>query len=569
MSPHSSSAHMFNLPRIRETFKLPYTTSDSSPRNIFYDVKFYPYHTSSDEPPIFATVGDRQTLLCRPSSERGRSMSIVSAFKDLETGSDGAVLNSCAWNFVDQNEPLLSLGGPSGQVKVISVLTGKIVTTLIGHGGFIQDLATHPLYPWILASASEDHSVRIWDLRRRMEKGENACVILCGHGQSHKEDILTIAWHNGGRYLLSAGLDHMICVWTLPDLAPDADIFDDGKHTEKSRSAAETKVIHYPHFVTSAVHSNYVDCVCFYGDLVLSKAAGEGKIVLWRITGFNSKLPPLGPDRALKTGEFKDTRNGFMTPSFRPRYEKSNDNTPIHAEKNAEESPRPLFERLLEFQVPDSDPFYMRFSLLTPSPSHPDLHPVLAYGNHNSKIFFFDLTRLELGHDGRISSPPEASTLAENGFLGPDDRCGTKKGVIRRLNSTTSSNWPSHLTGHRGGSTSSPGTGSPAPPSSPSSRRSSSIVTGVSSNPQDGGRANSTAATSLSASGVVAGPVEDRVKYKIDNPFEPVRAHQTVTVRSVYFTARQAAWSACGRWCVVVGEVGKDALGVLCERWTS
>jgi polycomb protein EED len=568
MAPQASSAHAFNLPRIRETIKLPYTKSDLSPRHIFYDVKFYPYHTSSDVPPIFAAVGDRQTLLCRPSLEKGRSMSVVAALRDLETGSDGAVLNSCAWNFVDQTEPLISLGGPSGQIKVISALTGKIVTTLIGHGGFIQDLATHPLYPWILASASEDHSIRIWDLRRRIEEGENACLILCGHGQSHKEDILTVAWHSGGRYLLSGGLDHMICVWTLPNLAPDADTLDEEKQTDNSRSAAETKVIHYPHFVTSAVHSNYVDCVCFYGDLVMSKAAEEGKIVLWRITGFSSKLPPPGPDRAPKTAEFKDTRNGFMAPSFRPRNGKGNGSSMTDAEEHVEEPQRPLFERLLELQVPDSNPFYMRFSLLTPSPSYPDLHPVLAFGNHNSKIFFFDLTRLELGHDGRNSSSHD-STFAENGFLGPDDRRATKKGVARRLNSATSSNWPSHLTGRGGGSISSPGTGSPAPPSSPSSRRSSSIVTGVSSNPQDGGRANSTAATSLSASGVVAGPVEDRVKYKIDNPFEPVKAHHTVTVRSVYFTARQAAWSACGRWCVVVGETGNDALGVLCERWTS
>jgi polycomb protein EED len=567
MAPHASS-HAFHLPRIRETFKLPYTKSDLSPRHIFYDVKFYPYHTSPTSPPIFAAVGDRQILLCRPSAEKGRSMSIISAFKDLERfeKGNGAVLNSCAWNFVDQNEPLISLAGPSGQIKLVSALTGKIVTTLIGHGGFIQDLATHPLYPWILASTSEDHSIRIWDLRRRIEKGENACLILCGHGQSHKEDILTVAWHSGGRYLLSGGLDHMICVWTLPDLAPDADIFDKEKQTKDSRSAAETKVIHYPHFVTSAVHSNYVDCVCFYGDLVMSKAAEEGKIVLWRITGFSSKLPPPGPDRAPKTGEFKDTRNGFMAPSFRPRSGSGNGNgtSTDQDEKHVQEPPRPPFERLLEFQVPDSNPFYMRFSLLTPSSSYPDLHPVLTFGNHNSKIFFFDLTRLELGHDGRITSPHDS-----DGFLGPDDRRGTKKGVARRLNSTTSSNWPTHLTGHGGGSISSPGTGSPAPPSSPSSRRSSSIVTGVSSNPQDGGRANSTAATSLSASGVAAGPVEDRVKYKIDNPFEPIKAHQTLTVRSIYFTARQAAWSACGRWCVVVGETGNDALGVLCERWTS
>ena len=177
----------------------------------------------------------------------------------------------------------------------------------------MNDLSTHPIYPWILASASADHSIRIWDLRHGMENGENACLIICGHGQAHKEGILTVSWHASGRYLISAGHDHIICVWTIPDLDPTSPFFDELKSSDTRRSSQETHIVHFPHFVTQAVHSNFVDCAEFYGDLILSKAAEENKIVLWKVTNFNSKRPPPGPDQAPKTGEFEDTRNGFMS----------------------------------------------------------------------------------------------------------------------------------------------------------------------------------------------------------------------------------------------------------------
>lgn len=291
MAP-SPSQNEYTLPQLQEAFtSLHNTSSKISKAHVFYDVKFWPYYPPTlDVLPLFAVTGDRQTLLCRASCERGKSAGIVKVFRDLEPMDDdgNAILNSCDWNYVSQEEPLLSLAGPSGKVKVLNATNGELVTTLIGHGGEINDLATHPQYPWILASGSADQSIRIWDLRRRIEHGENACLVICGHGQAHKEGILTLAWHGGGRYLVSGGLDHMICLWTLPDLSPTSAFFGSSRK-EGCRSVDETTVIHYPHFVTSAIHSNFVDCVRFYGDLIVSKSAGESdehkknnnQIVLW------------------------------------------------------------------------------------------------------------------------------------------------------------------------------------------------------------------------------------------------------------------------------------------------
>lgn len=167
--------------------------------------------------------------------------------------------------------------------------------------------------------------------------------------------------------MLSGAHDHAICVWTLPE-------------PQDCRSPdTRTKVIEvtYPHFYTQALHSNYVDCVVFHGDLIISKACEEDKIVLWMVTGFDSNAEPPSPSAAPKSSTFAETRSGFLTDAQRARGE-------------------PGYQRLLEFATPRSDYFYMRFGLL----DQPSLHPILVFANAMSDVYFWDFKRLEVGHSG-------------------------------------------------------------------------------------------------------------------------------------------------------------------------
>lgn len=547
----SPLTHPWALPHFREYFRLPWSSLSEGlpPRHIFYDVKFYPYHTSLESAPVFALVGNREVVICRPSTTKGESLTYVNVFRDLEAVSEdwnmssSSILNSCAWNYVDRRTPLISVAGPSGQVKVLNALTGELVTILIGHGAEINDLATHPLYPWILASASGDHSIRIWDLRRSMESGDNACLIICGHGQAHKEPVLTCAWHSLGRYLISGGQDHMVCIWTIPDLDADGSYFNRvDEPSVISRSANETKVIHYPHFATSAIHSNYVDCVCFYGDLILSKAADENKIVLWMVTGFNSKAPPPSSDSAPGIGAFQDTRSGFLEKGVR-REESLQPKIPVIA-------------RLLEFQVPSSDLFYMRFSLLMPSCAYPRLHPVLAIGNTKTKVFFWDFTSLEVGYNDGMHSSND-----DDLFKRPDNKGKKRAGDSlsrKAIETYSASSFRSES------------------PLAPSSRRSSSVMTATNSSspavfaPQEPEISTTRTSPALfdTTSELTNTPSRPN-KLKISDPFTPIPAHYSHTPNVQYhLLARQVAWSNCGRWCVVAGESGsKDAMAVVYERW--
>src|SRR5947207_1011493 len=40
--------------------------------------------------------------------------------------------------------------------------------------------------------------------------------------------------------------------------------------------------VHFPIFSTTQLHNNYVDCVRWYGDLLMSRCAADTTIVLWR-----------------------------------------------------------------------------------------------------------------------------------------------------------------------------------------------------------------------------------------------------------------------------------------------
>jgi len=224
-----------------------------------------------------------------------------------------------------------------------------------------------PLDQSLLASCAADQTVRIWSIDSRHQK--QPCVLICA-GEGQRETILSIAFHASGRYLLSGGMDHIINLWVIPDL-PDQSTGSDSPLT-----------LMYPHFSTSMIHSNYIDCVAFHGDYILSKAAREGKIVLWAIQNFTSKVPPPSPDKAPTTHEWRETRSAFGG----------------------------SFERILQFNAPDTEPFFMHFGFF----SQPYKHPMLVMGSTVGKVSMWDLARIEK-HSREPGSSREGTTPSDPG----------------------------------------------------------------------------------------------------------------------------------------------------------
>lgn len=204
----------------------------------------------------------------------------------------------------------------------------------------------------------------------------------------------------------------------------------------------------------------------FFHDLILSKCAREGKIVLWRISGFDSGLAPPSMDEAPINLGRDETQSAFGSG----------------------------YERLLQFRTGNVDPFYMRFGLF----HQPNKHAVLAMGNLDSTIHFWDIQQLV---DPFATSQGSSEAVKRK----------------RRRSSAERDNTPS---------------------------------TNV-----------STSTTSGRIDRQVALRLDKRKKtHDISDPFKEVPAHKSVLLKRKAFVTRQIAWSVGGEWMVATGDQGMIAI---------
>ncbi|PNY23968.1 Polycomb protein esc [Tolypocladium capitatum] len=360
----------FDLPRLRVSFGFENDTRfleyDDNVAE-FFDVKFCQFQPL-DCNPVFAAVSKKHVVICRLSQTAGDAnpCDVINVIRDDDDEASGCC---CTWvKDPITGSPYLCVGGVDAKVKIYNVSDGSLVECFVGHGGLtavkdVNDLATSPVNSSVVASASDDTSVRIWSIDP-IHKGQPCLCILAGEG--HSWNLLSLAFHDTGRYILSSGHDQVINLWTIPDLPTDP--------------VTTPLQVHYPHFSTSAVHSGIVDCVAFYGDHILSRACHDNVIVLWRIEGFSSDGPP-PPQSAAPTPQSvvpasnedpgRLTRSAFVPVT-----------SPLCPAQ---------YTRLLELHTPNCGPqFFMRFKL-----HHvPGQNPVLAFCNAAGNIFFWDFKRL-------------------------------------------------------------------------------------------------------------------------------------------------------------------------------
>ncbi|KAI0013099.1 WD40 repeat-like protein [Xylariaceae sp. FL0662B] len=492
--PSAIGSDEWDLPRLRASIGFEddyqYLSSDDQDTE-FFDVKFYPYEDVTHDP-VFAAVSKKHVVIYRLSNRTNPPYELIQLFRD----EDKDALNcSCTWTKDPGTEvPYLCIAGRDAKIKVYDAIHGKLVKVLVGHGGEINDLATCPTNFLLIASASEDTTVRIWSLDPAYSKQPCVCLLA---GEGHSSGLLTVAFHNGGRYVLSAGHDNVICLWTLPDLAAKTN----------TKNPPQPIIVHYPHFFTSEVHSGIVDCVSFFGDLVLSRACHEDIIVLWRIEGFSSDDPPPEASDAPTTSDPERlTRSAF-------------------APATASACP-PQYTRLLEFWTPHcGHQFYLRFKLFHDSQKH----PILAFGNAKAMIFFWDLARLGSYHDFITDVRNPARDMSQPvhrpGWLVPVQQ-KHKADTIAKLKDAASDR------------------------ESVGSGRTGSV------------EAESHIDLNTNYSQETLETWESR--YDMTRIEEPIKAHAQSNITVKDFVGRQVAWSAGGEWCVVVGSKN---LAIILQRW--
>lgn len=287
-----------------------------------YSVTFNPF-ISTHLPPVFATVGGRQLTIyeCKPDTTR-----VLQVFQDPN---ETECFYTSAWGILGEN-PVIAFAGEHGSIRILSVINTQIVRHLIGHGSSINELHFHPIQRRILASASKDHTIRIWDV------WSEVITFILGGLHGHRDEVLSCDFRPDGELVASCGMDHSILVWNIASERANIAIKAASLFKLHTSDTPFPTVTLPPIFSTRDVHSNYIDCVRWFGDFLLSKSC-ENEIKCWE------------PDLS-KPGDF----------------------------------PSPPIQAMVAFEVLNCPNWYVRFGC-------DRFQKYMAVGNQVGKIFVWDM----------------------------------------------------------------------------------------------------------------------------------------------------------------------------------
>lgn len=218
---------------------------------------------------VFASVGSYKASVyrCKPDGE----IELIQAYVDANKQEEFYV---CKWTIdTDTGAPLLLLAGKTAAVRVINCHSEALEQTFLGHGGAINDIAVHYKRPYLFVTASQDMSLRLWNLKTRV------CILILSGEEGHRNEVLTVDFHpSDENRFVSAGMDNTIKIWSIKDHQP---LVQQSIDWQVGAISFPTLQLRYPVFSSHKVHFAYVDCVKWLGDCLLSKSV-DNKVLLWR-----------------------------------------------------------------------------------------------------------------------------------------------------------------------------------------------------------------------------------------------------------------------------------------------
>lgn len=190
---------------------------------------------------------------------------------------------SCAWTLSPEKHCWVICAGLRGIIRVYSTQTGDCVNSIAAHGGAINEIKVHHTDLFLLLTASQDHTVKLWNIYT------NVLVAIFAGSDGHKSEVISIDFNLTHPVIVSGGLDYAIKVWHL-DKSVQSNI-EKSKTFDSDVEQVTMKPVfsHFPVYSNRDVHINYVDSVLWSENLIVSKATHED-IVIWKIGDVHTSI---------------------------------------------------------------------------------------------------------------------------------------------------------------------------------------------------------------------------------------------------------------------------------------
>ncbi|GMS96208.1 hypothetical protein PENTCL1PPCAC_18383, partial [Pristionchus entomophagus] len=198
------------------------------------------------------------------------------------------------WLYDDRNEQLmLVFGGENAVIRVVNVSTGKEVMIHSGHGNVVNEIRVHPTKFTVYASASKDMTVRIWSSRSPI-----ALAVIAGF-DGHRDQILSCDWSSCGGYIASGSMDHTVRLWKITDeVQSRIDMTSFREYVYRGNdlrlhNLEETCYASDQSAFTGDLHTNYVDCVRFFDQFMITKSS-ENVLMISKFGDFSDGVAGSG-----------------------------------------------------------------------------------------------------------------------------------------------------------------------------------------------------------------------------------------------------------------------------------
>ncbi|NEQ63402.1 MAG: WD40 repeat domain-containing protein, partial [Moorea sp. SIO4A1] len=191
--------------------------------------------------------------------------------------------------FVDTETVIL--GSKSGIIELWYWPNKKLKTFSKAHDKSIYDIKVNPVNKKIFASASQDGTVKLWQLDDKEVK--NITTI-----QGHKGDVSTISFSKSGKLIASGGKDGTIRIWEInPVISPimlqgrEVSFSPDGKILASGGKYGnlylwQRKGMTYIPYKKIPAHGDKVMALSFRGDgKMIASASKDTTIKLWEPHG--------------------------------------------------------------------------------------------------------------------------------------------------------------------------------------------------------------------------------------------------------------------------------------------